>query len=142
MSGATSGGGTRTRLQPFIVGFLALQLLLPLPGLLRDKRDSRGNFSWNMYADTYTCSVLYVVREEGGMIRSLDHRAYFRDGDPTSIFHRDALPAFHAWICESIETRGAGHVEALVTCSANGGPWIDLVEPAAAICTADNHGVN
>ena len=129
----------RIPLQLFVVAFLAFQLFAPLGGLFRSKQATRGNFSWNMYADSYRCSILYTLREPDGRIRTIDHRSYFRNrASSMRVFHRDVLPAFHAWLCQE----QTGRLEALVSCSENGGPWLDLVDPAVDLCAPAERGID
>lgn len=127
------------RLHVFIVIYLGIQLLVPIRGLVLDKRATRGDFSWNMYADNYACSILYSRRDAEGRTLPVDHRRYFRNTTSMmKVFHRDVLPAFHAQLCDDLDS---SHVEALVSCSINGGPWIDLVRPGVHICAAPGYGV-
>jgi len=124
----------RYRVQLFVAAYLAIQLALPLRGLVRDKLATRGNFSWNMYADAYTCSVAYTVHEANGQIRNVDYDAQFRgEVFSTKILHRDALPSFHRWLCR--ELAAGDELRGLVSCKLNDGPWIDLVRPAADLCS-------
>ncbi len=136
---ATTARG-RLPVRLFVAVYLAFQLLLPLPGLVRDKLATRGNFSWNMYADTYTCSVLYTVHELDGRIRTVDYDAQFRNEvSSTRILHRDTLPSFHRWLCR--ELAPGEELWGLVSCRLNDGPWIDLVRPAADLCSPAERGV-
>ncbi len=136
---ATTARG-RLSVRLFVAVYLAFQLLLPLPGLVRHKLATRGNFSWNMYADTYTCSVLYTVHEPDGRIRTVDYDAQFRNEVfSTKILHRDTLPSFHRWLCR--ELAPGEELWGLVSCRLNDGPWIDLVKPASDLCSPDGRGV-
>ena len=117
----------------FVVAYLAVQVCLPLPGLLRDKFATRGNFSWNMYADTYTCSVLYTVHGPDGRILPVEYDAQFRrEAASTRILHRDTLPAFHRWLCR--DRPSGAQLHGLVSCRLNDGPWTDLLRPGADLC--------
>jgi hypothetical protein len=131
----------RVALHGFLAAYLVLQLALGLRGLLLDRFDTRGDFSWNMYTDRYTCSMLYIAHDAEGRGRDVPIDRQFRNEvSSTKVMHRDALPAFHAWLCDEIgpeETRLTG----LVSCSLNGGPWRDLVDPTADLCHAPDHGV-
>ena len=130
--------GRRT-LQLFVAVYLAFQLLLPLPGLVRDKLATRGNFSWNMYADTYTCSVLYTVHDPAGRIRTVDYDAQFRnEASSTKILHRDSLPTFNRWLCG--ELAPGEELWGLVSCRLNDGPWVDLVSPTTDLCSPAGRG--
>ena len=55
-----------------LITFLAFQLLLPLRGFVRDRFESRGNFSWNMYSETYTCRLKYEMLTPDGATRTRD----------------------------------------------------------------------
>jgi hypothetical protein len=126
-------------LQVFLALYLGLQVLLPLRAMLRDKRATRGDFSWNMYADAYSCSILYTARDDEGRTAPVDPRSYFPNhASMMKVFHRDVLPEFHEALCADL---GSPHVEGRVTCSANGGPWIDLVRPGVHLCSAPRFGV-
>ena len=136
---ATTARG-RLPVRLFVAAYLAFQLLLPLPGLVRDKLATRGNFSWNMYADTYTCSVLYTVHEPDGRIRTVDYDAQFRNEIfSTKILHRDNLPSFHRWLCR--ELAPGEELRGLVSCRLNDEPWIDLARPATDLCSPEGRGV-
>jgi len=121
-------------LQILLATYLLAQILLPLHGLATDKIDSRGDFSWNMYSDDYTCTVAYTLHAPGGASRPLDYDRWFRDApSSTRVLHRDRLPALHAWLCEHVVPDG-GSLTGLVSCSLDDGPWIDLVDPARDLC--------
>jgi len=136
---ATLGRG-RLPVRLFVAVYLVFQLLLPLPGFVRDKLTTRGDFSWNMYADTYTCTVLYTVHEPDGRIRTVDYAAEFRNEvSTTKILHRDTLPPLHRWLCRELPP--GEELWGLVSCRQNDGPWIDLVSPATDLCSPDESGV-
>ena len=125
-----------------VAAYLALQLALPLPGLLRDKHETRGDFSWNMYAHDYACSIAYTVHGADGALRALDFEAQFRNSMSSSkVLHRDVLPRFHAWLCA--ERLGPSEsLRGLVSCQLDGGPWTDLVDPTADLCAAARIGAD
>ena len=127
----------RLPLRLFVAAWLLGQLALPLPGLLRDRTETRGNFSWNMFADGYTCNVRYAARDGAGGERVLDYDGFFRDeASSAKALHRDVLPEFHAWLCREKLPAGS-QLRGLVSCSLNGGPWIDLVPPNTDLCRAE-----
>jgi hypothetical protein len=123
----------------FILVYLALQLGFPIRGLVVDKLANRGNFSWNMYAHDYECSVAYTAHATDGTVREIDFEGVFRNKpSSTKLLHRDSLPRLHAWLCAGLanDERLAG----LVSCRLNGGRWTDLVDPTADLCALDQHG--
>ncbi|MCP3980900.1 MAG: HTTM domain-containing protein [bacterium] len=126
-----------------ILAFLALQLLLPVRGLATGAADSRANFSWNMYSDTFSCRVMYMLITPEGDLRHIDYRSYFRRPERGSIvFRRDTLPRFHEYLCDLHRSNGElGRLIGNVTCSENGQPSVALVDPGADVCTAENFGV-
>ena len=91
-----------------IAAYLAIQIAVPLRGLLRSKFETRGNFSWNMYANRYGCEVDYVLRRPDGTSERIDHRGFFRLSRRASmVFNGDALPHFHSWLCDQYRRDGA-----------------------------------
>ena len=134
--------GRRAATNAFIVAYLCVQLLVPLRGLLMDKSDTRGDFSWNMYAGRYTCLTSYMIRTPGGMPQIVDHRPYFkREKSSGKIFHRDVLPVFHAWLCDELhDALDPARLEAWVSCRTDEEPTQALVLPGTDICAAAEHG--
>ena len=127
----------------FIVAWILLQLALPLRGFLRAKHDTRGDFSWNMYSRKFKVDQRYVVITPDGRGVRLDLGDYFvRSGRWTSAFHRDTLPAFHAWLCDELPRRGLeGTLVAKASVSEGDGPLVDLVTPNARVCEVEGYGV-
>ncbi len=123
-----------------IAGFLLVQLALPLRGLLLDKYQTRGDFSWNMYSQHYRCSVRYEQLLPDGTAHELDVRAAFPRRDKAShVVHRDTLPRFHTWLCREAELRTAGRgarLRARVACRLNERPEALLVDPGRELCPA------
>ena len=62
-----------------IAGFLAFQLLYPIRGLVEEKFDTWGEFSWNMYSQTYDCLTRYQMVTPSGQRVELDLKPYFSD---------------------------------------------------------------
>ena len=126
-----------------LVAFLAFQLLLPLRGFLRDRFESRGNFSWNMYSRTYKCRVKYEMLMPNGERWPFDHKRFFRRSNKVMHnYHRDRLPRFHAWLCDRLEREGPpGELLGSVSCRVNKGEPVVLVSDDTSICSATNHGV-
>ena len=126
--------------QFFIMAYLAVQLLVPLRGLVQDKFETRGNFSWNMYSRRYSCGTAYTLHADG-VVRSIDLALYLRGQTPKA-FHRDTLPRFHAWLCDELDAqRGTRLIGAVAFCRIDDGPRVDLVRPGIDICVADDYGV-
>jgi hypothetical protein len=127
----------------FIVAWLVLQFALPIRGFVRGKHDTRGDFSWNMYASQFRVDERYVVITPDGRGVRLKLGDYFvRSGRWTSAFHRDTLPAFNAWLCDELPRRGlAGTLVVRARVSENGGPYVDLVTPNAHACEVEGYAV-
>jgi hypothetical protein len=126
----------------FLVAWLGLQLLLPIRGFLYDKLETRGNFSWNMYSRRYSCHAEYALRRPDGTEIPVDPDDFFRRSGPGKTYHRDVLPVFHAWLCETMRERGdAGTLLGEVACSRDNGPYRELVAENTRICEAPNFGV-
>lgn len=125
-----------------IVLFLAVQVALALRGLLLDKLETRGNFSWNMYSGTYRCTVGYATVGADGRLEPFDHRAEFvRPERASMVFHRDTLPRFHRHVCERIGADRFGvELRGSVVCG-RGDERVALVATPRDLCTADDHGV-
>jgi hypothetical protein len=135
--------GGRAAWNAFIVAFLALQLGLPLRGLLTDKYQTRGDFSWNMYSQHYRCAVHYYQIPPGGTPRELDARSAFaRPEKATHLLHRDVLPWFHAWLCREAARATGERVElrAHVECKLNDEPPAVLVDRSVDLCAAAGPG--
>ena len=134
---------TRRTRNGIVIAWLAIQLALPLRGFLRDKFDTAGRFTWNMYAHDYRCGVSYLAVEPGRPIEQIDHRAYFRRPDRAiDAFHRDTLPRFHAHVCAERKEAGRGGIlRGRVECTLNGSPRRPLIVVNGDVCSAPNYGV-
>ena len=134
----------RTKTNAFIIVFFAIQLLLPLPGFIDDGYERRGRFSWNMYANVNRVRASYAfVTPEGEQI-PIDYKTHFNNRfRATMVFHRLALPKFHAYLCEELEEQYPdGKLYGHVKRKYNDKDEQDLT-PAYGVdlCTADNYGV-
>jgi hypothetical protein len=127
----------------FVVAYLLLQVTLPLRGFLREKLETRGNFSWNMYSQLYTCNARYVLLTASGQGLWIDQREYSRDPDRiTTVFRSDWLPAFNGWLCDELGRQGRyGTLKARVRCAHDLGPRVELVEPYREVCVISEPGV-
>ena len=126
----------------FILAFLALQLALPVRGLVRGKLDSRGDFTWNMYSQRYTCDGRYYWLKPDGQALRLEPRYMVADGRFSSVCHRDRLPRFHAWLCDEVERREPGsELRGTVRAAHNLGGERHLVTASTPICSAADYGV-
>lgn len=133
----------RTWLNLFILTYLALQLTLPLRGYLREKLETRGNFSWNMYSQQYSCDARYVLLTPDGRGLMVEPEDYARRPDRIgTVFRRDWLPVFNDWLCGQLrEEAKYGNLEARVRCRHDFRPRVDLLEPYTLICTISEEGV-
>ena len=123
--------------------YLAVQLTLPLGGLMREPFESRGNFSWNMYSQHYRCEIDYATIDSEGGKRPIKYRRGFnRPGIATRVHNREMLPKLHAWLCDdAARVCGFATVIASGACRWNGGPWVQLIEPHVDICSDPNYAV-
>ena len=137
------GGAGRPFASLLIAGFLALQLLLPLRGCIYTKHDSRANFSWNMYSQRFQCQMSYLATYADGPIVEVDHGHFFhRRSRFRFAFHRDTLPAYHAYLCQELRKSGElVRLEGICLCSHNQGEYTPLVRDDVDFCTAENYGV-
>lgn len=129
----------------FVIAFLAIQLALPLRVLWRERADSRGHFSWNMYSRAYRCDVGYQVLTPEGRVEAIDHRDYVaRRRRASMLFYRDVLPRFHAELCDQLRADGQlGTLRGSVSCiTDNQGSPDELIRTNEDLCTADNYGVD
>ncbi len=115
----------------FLLVFLFVQLLLPLKGCRHDAGQTRGNFSWNMYAKVYRCSYRYEWVSRYGRVERIDIRSHFnKSKSATKVMHGDVLPVFHAYLRDHYaQTRPQGAVRATVRYSENGAPHQHLIPP-------------
>ena len=128
---------------PAIAVFVALQLVYPISGLMTDKFDTWGSFTWNMYSETYTCNSFYWIQSPDGQKTPINIRKFFRrSGRTARIFHRDFLPSFNAWLCDQLtQERMEGTLMARCDCKTTMGIQESLVDSLVGICDAPNYGV-
>jgi len=120
----------------FVVGYLLVQIALPLRSLLRDPLDSPGDFGWTMYSDLVRCSMAYVRVGTDGSDMGIDPRGLLnRPSRIARVLRRDRLPHFHAWLCES-----GGPVYADVRCAVVPAEPRRLTDPDVDLCTAPDRG--
>lgn len=126
-----------------ILVFVGFNLSYPLTGLHISKTETWGEFTWNMYSQTYRCGAKYYLLQDDGRAVNVDVREYLRRSGKTGhVFHRDVLPLFHAYLCEQLAAEGrSGTLKGECECSMAGGESEELVDTTANLCTADNHGV-
>ena len=121
-----------------ILAFLAVQLALPIRGVLTRPTEGTGAFSWNMYSRRYACTVEYGVDLPNGRSVSIDWdgEAFFKEtGHASRVLHRAALPAFHAYLCEEVAAQyPSGRLTGRVEAFYNDEPPVLLVEPAQELC--------
>ncbi|MEO8451457.1 MAG: HTTM domain-containing protein [Gemmatimonadota bacterium] len=129
---------------PLIAGYIAVQLLAPISGFFKDKFDSWGRFTWNMYAETYRCRNEYQVVDERGLARPLYVDGYLARGDNSvaKAAHRDVLPVLHKFLCEQLARSGTGgRLRGECVCTSNGAEFQTLIDDKADLCSAPNYGV-
>jgi len=126
-----------------IVAYLLTQLILPIRGLVKDRFATWGAFTWNMFSQSYICTVAYTLTEPTGREVSIDIKEYFNRPEKTGrVLHRDALPHFHAWLCQRLHQAGRlGNLSASCECRLGNDQKKQLVAADVDICTADNYGV-
>lgn len=138
---APGEGGQRSfALRNVLVGiYLLVQAILPLNGFLHDKLETRGDFSWNMYAQMYSCSRRYVLVTPDGRGQLLDLADFFAtDIGSTRVCHEDRLQAFHDWLCEDLARQGrAGVLKAGIEGTLNGAEPVPLIERYTDLCTIE-----
>ncbi len=133
----------RRRLLNFcILGYLALQIFLPLNGCRRSALETRGNFSWNMYARIFRCRYRYEWVSSYGQVSQIKVTRYFnRPSGVTKALHSDTLPLFHQWLCNTIHAeRPQGALRASVSVSDNGAPYVALIPRSTWICDEPSTG--
>lgn len=123
--------------------FLAYNLYFPLQGLGTEKTETWGEFTWNMYSQTYRCAAKYYLLQDDGTAVNVDVRPYMRRGEKMGrVFHREVLPKFHAYLCEQLEAEGrSGTLMGDCYCNVAGGTTERLVDTTANLCNAEDHGV-
>ncbi len=126
-----------------IAGYVAFQVLFPIRGLIVEKFDAWGMFSWNMYSQGYDCAVNYKVVEPSGSEQTVDFRKFFVLPDKVGhVLNRSALPVFHRFLCGELAREGKhGRTLAAVSCRKNRVTIETLVDSTADICSAPNFGV-
>ena len=126
-----------------IAGYVAFQALYPIRGLVVDKFETWGKFSWNMYSQSYDCKAKYKVVEPSGSELPVHFQKYFILRDKAGhVLNRASLPAFHKFLCAELVREGKnGRVMAVVECRKNGVEIEALVDSTAEICSAPNFGV-
>ncbi len=128
----------------FIVAYLIIQLFLPLPGILYDKFETRGHFSWNMYSVRYSCRTQYRLDTPAGKTHWPRHEDYFNLPElSTRVFFGDVLPEFHRWLCDKFRRQGKlGSLRGYAICILNNRLKAELVDRGVMdLCTAQNYGV-
>lgn len=134
----------RRKLQSAAIAlYLLVQLWLPLPRWWAGFHQTEGAFSWNMFAHHYECEWGYTIQRLDGRTESVDLREHVTLADSAwRAFHRDALPSFHAWVCENVvRPGGGGRFTGRMRCALVPGEPVDLVRAGADLCHAPNHGV-
>jgi hypothetical protein len=126
----------------FILLFFGAQLYLALPGLLLNRYETQGQFSWNMYSVLYFCTVEYEHATLTGQRVPIDYLALFNRPELSyEVFHRDSLPRFHAYLCTTVDhPEGVAAIYGSAVCTLHGEPD-QLVQQEADLCTAPNYGV-
>ena len=127
----------------FLIAFLGVQLLVPLRGFIWDKYESEGSFSWNMYSQSYRCTVAYYTIEPDRQVRALPLDPYFARSRKISMtMHRAALVDLHAYLCAELQAEGRlGTLRGSVSCRLNDQPPRELIAVNGDVCTAPHFGV-
>jgi hypothetical protein len=125
----------------FILLFFGTQLYLALPGLLHDRYETQGQFSWNMYSVLYFCTVDYEQTTSSGQRVPINYLALFnRPALSYEVFHRDSLPRFHAYLCNVVDHPDGVAIHGSAICTLHGEP-AQLIQQDVDLCTAPNYGV-
>lgn len=126
-----------------IAGFLAFQLLYPIRGLVQAKFDAWGEFTWNMFSQTYECATRYRLLDQSGAVTDLDLRPYFvLPSKVGRAMNRRDLPSLNRFLCAQTAAEGRpGRILAKVLCTRNKVETRSLVQENVDICTAPNNGV-
>ena len=126
-----------------IAAFLTFQLLYPIRGLVRAKFDTWGEFTWNMFSQTYECLGRYRLIDQAGAETDLNLRQYFVI--PAKVgrsMNREDLPVLHRFLCRQTALEGRpGQIHARVSCTWNKAETRSLVQENVDICTAPNNAV-
>lgn len=121
-----------------IVAYLAIQIALPVRGLLVERLDDRGAFSWNMFSYRRECIAGFARRTPDGL-EAVDPRRWLKKGRRRAqLWHRNVLPHWNEFLCEQLPGE---RLEAYVACRIDDGPLRPLIRPGTAICEAPNFGV-
>lgn len=122
--------------------YVILQLAVPIPALVRGFHETQGYFSWNMFAHHYACDGWYSVRRPDGSLLHLDVREHVRHPEHIlhNLFHRDTLPAYHRWLCETFVPPG-GRLEGHLACALRPGAPVEMVARGVDLCAAEDFGV-
>jgi vitamin K-dependent gamma-carboxylase-like protein len=126
-----------------IAAYVLFQVLYPIRGLVENKFDTWGGFTWNMYSQTYTCRVQYKMVDASGQAQKLEFQKYFISRDRAArVLHRDALPEFNKFLCAQVAGEGlSGRLLSGCSCTQSGINTETLVADDTDICHADNFGV-
>lgn len=128
-----------------ILGFLLVQLILPIRGLLLDPMDGLGNFSWNMYSRAYAAKVRYVLERSDGQSMDIDWQGegFFKERRHGShVLNRPALASFNEYLCDVVGAAGdVVRVTGSAECFFNGRPGRPLMNPDVDLCSAPDFGV-
>ena len=126
-----------------IAGFVSFQLLYPIRGLVQDKFDTWGEYTWNMYSQTYECRTRYRLMEQSGVQQDLNLRSYFVLPDKVGrVLNRQDLPVLHKFLCEQMaREERPGRILARVSCTKNKVETESLVRENEDVCTAPNRAV-
>lgn len=102
----------------FVLGWLAVQVGLPVRAFFRERFESRNEFSWNMYSQDYSCEYRYLLLDRFGrpqVVKLEDH--LHRPERQYMLFHRETLPRLHEYLCDSYVTSGGWReLRGAVTC--------------------------
>jgi hypothetical protein len=127
----------------FIVLFFGVQLGLAMPGLLYDRYETDGRFSWNMYSAHYQCRVKYDLIGPDGTGTPINYARYFnRPERMVLILNRSDLPAFNKYLCAVFPRRPPSEsIHASVQCTLYNRQPVEFIDHDTDICAALNYGV-
>jgi len=102
-----------------IASWLAVQIALPVRGLLLDAYQTRGRFSWNMYAHRYPCEAGYRYDTADGRRIAVNPARALRLPERIAMLYReDSLAALHEHLCATLARReGPGRLRGSVRCT-------------------------
>jgi hypothetical protein len=126
-----------------IAGFLGWQLFYPIRGLVQDKFETWGEFTWNMYSQTYDCLARYQLVDRSGARTEIALKPYFADPSKVGrVFNRGDLPVFHRFLCAQMAREGrSGAIFARVSCTNNEVETRPMVRENENVCTAPDGAV-